>query len=216
MRHAACLTSELLARLRRSIGCAPSGPLCASTGSRPRARLERCPAQGRWSRRRILAFCLPRARWSHPQLHDREPGGSGSSETRRGLMNVVCVGAHQDDEMHCLGTLIKYANRGDHIVIAAISNGDKGGQYDPSIPHGEIARIRAEESGGVARALGGSYTCLAGGRVRRGHAPGPRLGDAVLRREKATWSSPARSPTTTPTTISRARLSITPSCDHGA
>ncbi len=75
-------------------------------------------------------------------------------------MNIVCIGAHQDDEMSCLGTLIKYAQRGDRITIVSVSNGDKGGQYDPSVPHAEIAQQRIHEATMVAEALGGSYHCI--------------------------------------------------------
>ncbi len=75
-------------------------------------------------------------------------------------MNVVFVGAHQDDEMNCLGTLIKYSRRGDRVSVITISNGDKGAQYDPSMPHEEVARIRMAESAAIMEALGGTYHCL--------------------------------------------------------
>jgi N-acetylglucosamine malate deacetylase 1 len=75
-------------------------------------------------------------------------------------MNVVCVGAHQDDEMTCLGTLIKCAQRGDQVTVITLSNGDKGGQYDTHIPHEEMARIRIAESTAIATSLGGKYYCL--------------------------------------------------------
>ncbi|NLV73756.1 MAG: hypothetical protein GXY52_03585 [Chloroflexi bacterium] len=75
-------------------------------------------------------------------------------------MNVVMVGAHQDDEMSAVGTLLKCAARGDSVSLVSISNGDKGGQFDPSIPHDEISRIRIAECTAVAEALGGHYYCL--------------------------------------------------------
>jgi len=77
-------------------------------------------------------------------------------------MNVVSVGAHQDDiELLCLGTLVKYSLREDvTITNVVISNGDKGGQFDPSIPYKEIAAIREREATAVAEALGGRYVCL--------------------------------------------------------
>lgn len=77
-------------------------------------------------------------------------------------MNIVCVGAHQDDiELNCLGTLLKYQQSGKHTITnVTISNGDKGGQYDPSIPYEEIARIRIAEATKVAEALGGRYVCM--------------------------------------------------------
>ena len=77
-------------------------------------------------------------------------------------MNIVCVGAHQDDiEVHVLGTLLSYRSR-DNVSITnvTVSNGDKGGQYDTSIPHEEIAAIRIAEATAVAEALGGHYICL--------------------------------------------------------
>ncbi|MHB1354430.1 MAG: PIG-L deacetylase family protein [Anaerolineae bacterium] len=75
-------------------------------------------------------------------------------------MNVVCVAAHMDDEMSSLGTMIKCAARGDKITLITVSNGDKGGQFDPSLPHEEISRIRIAESRSVAQSLGGDYYCL--------------------------------------------------------
>ena len=77
-------------------------------------------------------------------------------------MNIVCVGAHQDDiEVNCLGTLLKYKKKSSvSITNVTVSNGDKGGQYDPSIPYGEIARIRIGEATKVAEALGGRFICM--------------------------------------------------------
>ena len=77
-------------------------------------------------------------------------------------MNVVCVGAHQDDiEINCVGTLIKYQARGDvNITNVVISNGDKGAQYEPSIPYEEVSAMRNAEATAVAEALGGRYISL--------------------------------------------------------
>jgi LmbE family N-acetylglucosaminyl deacetylase len=74
-------------------------------------------------------------------------------------MNIVCVGAHQDDiEVWCLGTLIKYQQRGDvNITNVVISNGDKGAQYDTSMPYEQVAAMRNAEATAVAEALGGRY-----------------------------------------------------------
>lgn len=77
------------------------------------------------------------------------------------MTSVVCVGAHQDDELSCLGTLIKFSDRGDRVTTISISNGDKGGQHDPSIPNATVAAIRIAEATAVAAALGGEYVCLA-------------------------------------------------------
>ncbi len=77
-------------------------------------------------------------------------------------MNIVCVGAHQDDiEVNCIGTLLKYCNQGEvHIVNVTVSNGDKGAQYDTSIPYEKVAQTRIAEATAVAEALGGRYICM--------------------------------------------------------
>src|SRR5437899_364931 len=77
-------------------------------------------------------------------------------------MNIVSVGAHQDDiEVQCLGTLIKYHQQGAHTFTnVVLSNGDKGSQHDPHMPYEEIARIRAGEATAVAQALGGRYVSM--------------------------------------------------------
>lgn len=77
-------------------------------------------------------------------------------------MNIVCVGAHPDDlELQCLGTLLKYLQNGlVQITSVTVSNGDKGAQYDPSIPYDRVAAMRAAEATAVAEELGGRYICM--------------------------------------------------------
>jgi LmbE family N-acetylglucosaminyl deacetylase len=75
-------------------------------------------------------------------------------------VSVVSVGAHQDDELSCLGTLLRYREQGVRITTVSLSNGDKGGQHDPSIPLSVIAQTRIEEATRVAHELGGEYFCL--------------------------------------------------------
>jgi LmbE family N-acetylglucosaminyl deacetylase len=75
-------------------------------------------------------------------------------------MSVATVGAHQDDELACLGTLIRYRDLGWRVTTISISNGDKGGQHDPTIPNSVIAQTRIAEATSVARELGGTYHCL--------------------------------------------------------
>jgi LmbE family N-acetylglucosaminyl deacetylase len=75
-------------------------------------------------------------------------------------LSVVSVGAHQDDELGCLGTLIRYRDQGSRITTISLSNGDKGGQHDPSLPHEVIARTRIEEASRMVAELGGQYHCL--------------------------------------------------------
>ncbi len=75
-------------------------------------------------------------------------------------MNVLFVGAHPDDEMSCLGTLLLYRRRGDTLSLVCATNGDKGISDDPGFPLAECARIRDLEMREVARDLGAEYVCL--------------------------------------------------------
>jgi LmbE family N-acetylglucosaminyl deacetylase len=75
-------------------------------------------------------------------------------------LSVVSVGAHQDDELGCLGTLIRYRAQGGRITTVSLSNGDKGGQHDPSIPHAVIAQTRIDEATRMVAELGGVFYCL--------------------------------------------------------
>jgi LmbE family N-acetylglucosaminyl deacetylase len=75
-------------------------------------------------------------------------------------MNVLFVGAHPDDEMSCLGTLILYRRRDDRISLVCATNGDKGISDDPTFPLEECARVRDGEMRQVARELGADYFCL--------------------------------------------------------
>ena len=75
-------------------------------------------------------------------------------------MNITFIGAHPDDEMFCLGTLLLYRRRGDRISLICATNGDKGISDDPGFPHAECARIRAGEMAAVAKALNAEYVCL--------------------------------------------------------
>lgn len=75
-------------------------------------------------------------------------------------MNVAMIGAHQDDEMFCLGTLLLCKQRGDKLTLITTTNGDKGMSDDPSIPYAEAAAIRDREMRSVADAMNADYTCL--------------------------------------------------------
>ena len=79
--------------------------------------------------------------------------------TKRQL-SVVSVGAHQDDELGCLGTLIRYRAESSRITTVSLSNGDKGGQHDPTIPNSVIAQTRIAEATRMVAELGGTYYCL--------------------------------------------------------
>lgn len=75
-------------------------------------------------------------------------------------MKIVCVAAHQDDEMHCLGTFLKYRARGDEIAFICIANGDKGASWDPNAKPEDIARLRETVMRRVAEVFAADYICL--------------------------------------------------------
>jgi LmbE family N-acetylglucosaminyl deacetylase len=73
-------------------------------------------------------------------------------------MRVLAVGAHPDDlEISCGGTLVRYVQRGDDVVMAHASNGDKG-SFDRGAE--EIARIRDAEARRSAEIAGASHVSL--------------------------------------------------------
>ncbi len=75
-------------------------------------------------------------------------------------MNVVSVMAHQDDEMQCLGTMLKCRARGDRLAFVTVTDGAKGFVQQPDIDPAEAARIRDEEMGALARRLDAEYINL--------------------------------------------------------
>lgn len=75
-------------------------------------------------------------------------------------MNVTFVGAHQDDEMFCLGTLLKYRRQGHRLSFICTTNGDKGMSDQPGVPHAEAAQIRDREMRQVCQRLDAEYICL--------------------------------------------------------
>lgn len=76
-------------------------------------------------------------------------------------MNVATVFAHQDDEMTCLGTLLRLKRERDaSITLIATTNGDKGASWDPDRPLAEVAQERDREMRAVAAALNADYVCL--------------------------------------------------------
>jgi LmbE family N-acetylglucosaminyl deacetylase len=73
-------------------------------------------------------------------------------------MRVLAVGAHPDDlEISCGGTLVRYLQRGDEVVMAHAANGDKGSYVHTAE---ETARIRDAEARRAAEIAGASYVAL--------------------------------------------------------
>ena len=75
-------------------------------------------------------------------------------------MNVVSIMAHQDDEMRCLGTMLKCRARGDRLFFVTLTDGAKGFVQNPTIDPAEAERIRHAEMTAVAQAAGGRYINL--------------------------------------------------------
>jgi len=75
-------------------------------------------------------------------------------------MNVVSIMAHQDDEMHCLGTLLKCRERGDSLAFISVTDGSKGFVQQPDIEKQAAARIRSEEMGRLAAEIEATYLNL--------------------------------------------------------
>lgn len=75
-------------------------------------------------------------------------------------MNVVCVFAHQDDEMRCLGTLLRLAESGASIAFVCVSNGDRGLAFAEADARSRAAEVRDQEMRAVAAEFGGAYACL--------------------------------------------------------
>lgn len=76
-------------------------------------------------------------------------------------MNVVAIMAHQDDEMRCLGTMLKCRERGDTLHFVTLTDGSKGFVQQPDIEREEAAAIRDREMRNLADDLDASYTNLA-------------------------------------------------------
>lgn len=75
-------------------------------------------------------------------------------------MNVVSVMAHADDEMRCLGTMLKCRERGDRLFFITLTDGSKGFVQSPGIAQAEAARIRQAEFNALAAEVMGTYINL--------------------------------------------------------
>jgi LmbE family N-acetylglucosaminyl deacetylase len=91
-------------------------------------------------------------------------------------MNIVTVFAHQDDEMRCLGTLLRLRQAGHSIAMVCVSDGGKGLAFGDDDELSRAAAVRDTEMRSVAARLGAEYRCLA-------REDGFTQNDAALRRE---------------------------------
>ena len=72
-------------------------------------------------------------------------------------MNVVSIFAHQDDEMRCLGTMLKCKIRGDSLAFVTLTDGSIGFE---GIKSEEGAKIRFEEMTNLAGSIKAEYISL--------------------------------------------------------
>lgn len=75
-------------------------------------------------------------------------------------MNVLSLMAHQDDEMRCLGTMLKCRARGDRLFFATLTDGSYGMVQTPDLSRSEAAAIRCREMSDLATVVGAEYHCL--------------------------------------------------------
>jgi LmbE family N-acetylglucosaminyl deacetylase len=75
-------------------------------------------------------------------------------------MKVVCVFAHQDDEMRCLGTLQRMRDEGHAIGFICVTNGDKGLPLLAETDHEQARQVREREMIAVGQELEADYLCL--------------------------------------------------------
>ena len=75
-------------------------------------------------------------------------------------MNIVSVMAHQDDELMCLGTMIRMKRLGHKLHFICLTDGSMGMAHKPDMPLEEAAAIRYEEISALVAQLDASYTCL--------------------------------------------------------
>lgn len=75
-------------------------------------------------------------------------------------MNVVSLMAHQDDEMFCMGAMLKCRARGDRLFFITVTDGSKGFVQNPDIPRQEAAAIRHAEMSALAQAADAKFINL--------------------------------------------------------
>ena len=71
-------------------------------------------------------------------------------------MRVLAVFAHPDDELSCLGTLKKHAERGDDTMLVWTTHGELASQFVAE-SEAEVRRIRLEHGAWVAEKVGARY-----------------------------------------------------------
>ncbi|MGB3328130.1 MAG: PIG-L family deacetylase [Thermomicrobiales bacterium] len=93
-------------------------------------------------------------------------------------MNVVSIMAHQDDEMRCLGTMLKCRARCDRLHFITLTDGSKGFVQQPDIDRATAAAIRDREMRAIADDLDATFINL--GEPDEYLADTPAVRDALI------------------------------------
>jgi len=75
-------------------------------------------------------------------------------------MNVVSVMAHQDDELMCLGTMLKMRNSGHNLAFICLTDGAAGMAHMPDMPFADAAKIREAEMKSLTSNIKAEYIFL--------------------------------------------------------
>lgn len=75
-------------------------------------------------------------------------------------MQIVSVMAHQDDELMCLGTMLKYRALGHDLHFICLTGGEMGMVHHPEMPLDKAKQTRQREMLSLTGALGATYQCL--------------------------------------------------------
>ena len=75
-------------------------------------------------------------------------------------MNIVSIMAHQDDELMCLGTMLKMKKSGHKLAFICLTDGAAGMAHLPDMPFEEAAKIREIEMKNLTSDIDAKYICL--------------------------------------------------------
>lgn len=75
-------------------------------------------------------------------------------------MNIVSIMAHADDEMRCLGSMLKCRARGDRLYFVTVADGSFGFAHLPSISRPDAAAIRRREMDVLCAAIEAQHITL--------------------------------------------------------
>ena len=75
-------------------------------------------------------------------------------------MRIVSVMAHQDDELTCLGTMLRMRARGDTLAFICLTDGSGGMVHMPHLTREQAAAVRREEMSALCAQLDAPYVCL--------------------------------------------------------